>query len=76
MHPQIIRLPEVKALTGLGRSTIYALIKSGAFPAPHKITLGLPRTDIKGEGRLSGWERRAVDDWISSRIGGNPKAAA
>jgi len=31
---RILRLPAVKAATGLSRSTIYARISEGTFPAP------------------------------------------
>ena len=34
----IVRLPQVKAMTGLGRTTIYDEIKKGLFPRQIKIT--------------------------------------
>ncbi len=34
----IVRLPEVKTITGLSKSTIYAAAKRGDFPSP--ISLG------------------------------------
>jgi prophage regulatory protein len=34
---RLLRLPEVKATTGLGSSTIYRYIQAGTFPAPVKI---------------------------------------
>lgn len=34
---RILRLPEVKAKTGFGRSTIYALMASGEFPRSIRI---------------------------------------
>jgi hypothetical protein len=36
-----LRLPEVKAITGLSKTSIYELIRSNAFPAP--IRLGARR---------------------------------
>ena len=54
--PSIIRLPQVKARTGLSRTTIYALIKSGQFPSP--VSLGA---------RAIGWRSDAVNTWITTR---------
>jgi prophage regulatory protein len=33
----IVRMPEVRARTGLGPSTIYRLIALGKFPAPRRL---------------------------------------
>jgi prophage regulatory protein len=54
----IYRLPKVKTVTGLGRSTIYAMVAKGKFPAP------VPLTD---EGREVGWDSNAVDAWVAAR---------
>ncbi len=53
---RIIRLPAVMALTGLGRSSIYAAIDRGEFPAQVKLTI-----------RAVGFVASEIDDWISSR---------
>lgn len=53
----ILRLPQVKNLTGLARSTIYLRISEGTFPKP--ISLGI---------RAVGWIESDVSDWIQSRI--------
>ena len=53
----ILRLPEVKARTGLSRSTIYLRIAEGKFPPP--INLGE---------RSVGWVESEIDAWISKRI--------
>lgn len=53
----IIRLPQVKQRTGLSRSTIYALIKSGKFKPP--ISLGP---------RAVGWLASDIDEFIDQRI--------
>lgn len=53
----ILRLPALKARTGLSRSTIYAKIADGHFPAP--INLGL---------RAVGWIESEIDAWIASCI--------
>ena len=53
----ILRLPSVKARTGLGRSTIYAYVASGDFPRP--VPLGP---------RAVGWIQSEVEEWITRRI--------
>lgn len=54
MHStQLLRLPAVKDRTGLGRSTIYALVAAGRFPAPVPIAA-----------RAVAWDSRAIDKWI------------
>lgn len=57
---RIIRLPEVERRTGFKRSHLYNLMKAGHFPKA--IKLGL---------RAVGWDSRAVDQWISERLGQN-----
>lgn len=52
-----VRLPEVKAVTGLSKSSLYALIRAGNFPAP--VRLG-PRT--------VGWVRSEVNEWAAERV--------
>lgn len=53
----ILRRRQVEELTGLARSTIYELIKNGAFPPP--VRLGK---------RAVGWLYREVEAWIESRM--------
>lgn len=53
----ILRLPEVKARTGLPRSTIYFRVSKGTFPAP--VSLGA---------RSVGWVESEIDAWIAERI--------
>jgi prophage regulatory protein len=57
MATTILRLPDVKARTGLSRSTIYLQVSCGSFPRP--ITLGA---------RAVGWAESDVEDWISRKI--------
>ena len=57
MTTAILRLPQVKARTGLSRSTIYLRISEGHFPKP--ISLG---------GRAVGWVESEVDDWLIRQI--------
>jgi len=48
---RFLRLPAVKDISGLGKTTLYARIKAGEFPAP-----------VKLGGRAVGWiERQAVE---------------
>ena len=57
MEQMILRLPKVKAITGLSRSTIYLRMSEGTFP--QKISLG---------SRAVGWLRSEVTDWMEQRI--------
>ncbi len=53
----ILRLPAVKAQTGLSRSTIYLRISNEEFPRP--ISLG---------GRAVGWLESDINDWLDEKI--------
>ncbi len=64
MTTAILRLPTVKARTGLSRSTIYLRISEGRFPKP--VSLG---------GRAVGWIEEEVDDWLNQQIKASRKAA-
>ncbi|GAB6144200.1 hypothetical protein JCM12294_16380 [Desulfocicer niacini] len=57
MGKKFLRLPAVKAKTGLSKSTIYLMIRKGAFPAPVKLG---PRT--------SGWLEAEIEEWTEDRI--------
>ena len=52
-----IRLPEVLVICGLSRSTVYAYVQRGEFPAPVRLTT-----------RTSGWVRGEVMAWARGRI--------
>jgi prophage regulatory protein len=54
---RILRLADVKARTGLSRSTIYLNISNGTFP--RHISLGT---------RCVGWLESEIDAWIIARI--------
>lgn len=56
-YSRLVRLREVMHLTGLSRSTIYAYMKAGKFPAKVLITE-----------RLVGWPEDVIQDWISGRL--------
>jgi prophage regulatory protein len=54
---KIMRLDEVMACTGLGRSSIYKMISVGTFPKPVPLM-----------NRSVGWVSYEVESWIISRI--------
>ena len=56
MEARILRLPDVRKLLGLHKSTIYRMIERGEFPRP--IRLG-PNS--------VGWVRTEIENWIASR---------
>jgi prophage regulatory protein len=57
MDSKILRLNEVKNVTGLSRSTIYAEIAKGNFPRQVQLT----------GTRSVGWQSSAIQSWIESR---------
>ena len=57
MTTAMLRLPTVKARTGLSRSTIYLRISEGTFPKP--VSLG---------GRAVGWIEEEINDWLDRQI--------
>jgi prophage regulatory protein len=57
MTHTIQRLPEVKKLIKLSRSTIYSYVAAGKFPKP--IRLG---------GRAVGWIESEIQEWLRQRI--------
>ena len=57
MSYKILRLPTVKDLTGLSRSTIYLRISKNEFPS--SISLG---------GRAVGWVESDINNWLSEKI--------
>lgn len=63
MTHTILRLPAVKTITGLSRSTIYLRIAQGTFPRP--VSLG---------GRAVGWLEAEVQDWLQRRIQASRRA--
>lgn len=62
MAHTILRLPAVKATTGLSRSTIYLRIGQGVFT--HPVSLGA---------RAVGWPAHEVDALNAARIAGKPE---
>lgn len=56
MSERILRLPEVKARVGVGRSTLYDWMSRGTFPQPMKLGA-----------RLVGWRESDIAAWIEAR---------
>ena len=56
MSDRIFRLPEVLARTGLGRSTLYAMMERGEFVRP--VRLGT---------RAVGWRESDLAAWLGAR---------
>jgi prophage regulatory protein len=57
MAINILRLPVVKARTGLSRSTIYLRVSKRSFPQP--ISLG---------GRAVGWIEDEIEAWLNAQV--------
>jgi prophage regulatory protein len=53
---RFLRIREVSHVTGLGRSTIYAMAADGRFPKPIKIA-----------GNRNGWASDRVEAWQAER---------
>jgi prophage regulatory protein len=65
MTHTILRLPHVKASTGLSRSTIYLRISQGTFPKP-----------VKLGGRAVGWVQTEVQEWLQRQIEASRRTVA
>ena len=63
MVTKMLRLPEVKARTGLSRSTIYLRMSKGQFPTT--VSLG---------DRAVGWIEIEVNAWINRHIEASGKS--
>jgi prophage regulatory protein len=57
LQRQLLRLPQVKATTGLSKSTIYARIAEGTFPK--QIPIG-PRLVV--------WVESDIQNWITEQV--------
>ena len=61
MSIRLLRRPEVEKLTGLSRSSIYAMMERGEFPRPRRI----------GQ-RAVAWDEAALERWLATRAEANP----
>ena len=57
-NARMLRLKQVAAIVGLGRSSIYRKVQEGTFPSPIKL----------GSARASGWISGEVYAWIDEQI--------
>lgn len=62
---QLLRLNQVTAKIGLGRSRLYVEVAAGRFPQPCKI----------GD-RAVAWVEAEVDDWIKAKVDARDRVAA
>jgi prophage regulatory protein len=56
-YGRLLRLPEVRALTGLSTSTVYRMGNAGTFPKPIRLSK-----------RATAWVEAEVTAWIAERI--------
>lgn len=54
---QVLRMPQVRELTGLPRSTLYLYVKRSQFPKPVKLGV-----------RTVGWIKEEVEQWLRQRM--------
>ena len=59
-HIRMLRLPQVQAITGLGKTKIYELQAEGAFPMRVKLTA-----------QSVAWVESDVQAWLAARIEAN-----
>ncbi len=63
--PALLRIPEVRRLTGLSDSAIYRAVQRGQFPRPLKLSE-----------RSSAWVESEIRGWIAARIAERDSAPA
>lgn len=68
----LIRIPEVVAIVGLARPTIYKLMRQSdsGFPLPVKLS------DSTARGAPVAWVLAEVQEWVRARIASRNKVAA
>lgn len=62
----ILKKPQVRALTKLGNTRLYDMIKKGLFPKPV----------LLGGARAVGWRTGDIYDWLNNLSAGGKHAAA
>ena len=60
-----LRMPAVQRRVPFCKSSIYAMVAAGQFPAPHRLGA-----------RASAWLEHEIDEWIASRATGAPPIPA
>lgn len=56
---RVVRLPEVLEIVGIGRTSLYKLVKSGRFPAPLHLSE-----------RIRGWRISDIQRFLATRPSG------
>ena len=54
---RLLRLPVVEERTGFKKSSVYAGVKAGTFPAPVRLSA-----------RAVAWREEDIDRWINERV--------
>jgi prophage regulatory protein len=62
---RLLRRRQVEELVGLGRSSIYALVAAGKFPAPIHLTA-----------RAVAWLEKEVFEWVADRVAASRQGPA
>ena len=57
---RFLRLNDVVAKVGIGKTKLYEMINAGEFPRATKVN-----------GNVVRWSENAVDDWIAARVVGD-----
>lgn len=60
-----VRLPEALKLSGLGKSTLYELMRGGKFPR-----------NVRLHGRTVAWSEGAILSWVQDRLKAEVQAPA
>ena len=58
IHPKFVRLPEVCAILGIGRTSVYKLMNDPDSGFPAKVDL---------PGRIAAWRYDDIEAWADSR---------
>lgn len=56
MQKTVLRMPDILALLGISKATLYRMVEEGRFPAPFKI----------GK-RLNGWRLTDIQAWEANQ---------
>ncbi|MBZ0103106.1 MAG: AlpA family transcriptional regulator [Thermoanaerobaculia bacterium] len=62
---RLLRRAEVERRTGLGRSSLYALMSCGDFPRPARLGA-----------RAVGWSEAEIEEWCAQRLADRQPGAA
>jgi len=63
----LMRLPDVSHATGIGKSTIWRLVRKGEFPAP--IRLVYPKITVWKSNEVQGWIDNATQQGSKIALG-------